>query len=105
MNVTKAKEIATSHINIATHITQSQKSLDYLQVYKMEGACIMGETKDIPNGLLPKMAKQYNKMKILRVMALLSTSSGGVDQKTFDFLRRTFISTYGYQEIVTMMNM
>jgi hypothetical protein len=30
MNVVKAKEIATSHINIATHITQSQRNLDYL---------------------------------------------------------------------------
>ena len=65
----------------------------------------MGETKDAPNGLLPKMAKQYKKMKILRVMALLSTTAGGVDQKTFDFMRRMFIASYGYQEIVTLMNM
>ena len=49
MNVVKAKEIATSHINVAMHVSQSQRNLDYLQVYKMEGACIMAETKDIPN--------------------------------------------------------
>tara|TARA_B110000285_G_C15098654_1_gene603618 strand:+ start:567 stop:1271 length:705 start_codon:yes stop_codon:yes gene_type:complete len=30
MNVVKAKEIATSHINVATHITSSQRNLDYL---------------------------------------------------------------------------
>lgn len=30
MNVVKAKEIATSHINVAFSISQSQRNLDYL---------------------------------------------------------------------------
>jgi len=30
MNIVKAKEIATEHINIAFNISQSQRNIDYL---------------------------------------------------------------------------
>ena len=49
MDIINSKKIASNHINVAMNIAQSQKNLDYLQVYNMEGACILGETKDIPN--------------------------------------------------------
>lgn len=48
MNIVKAKEIATEHINIAFKISASQRNIDYLQIYSLEGKCIMGEDiKDI----------------------------------------------------------
>jgi len=78
MNVVKAKEIATSHINVAFHVTQAMRSLDYIQVYSIEGTCIMGETKEVPRQLEAKMTKRYNKMKVLQAMCLLSVTSGGL---------------------------
>lgn len=56
----------------------------------------MGEVKEIPRQLEAKMTKQYNKMKILRAMCILSTTQGGLAKAEFDSLRRTFIMNYGY---------
>lgn len=44
-------------------------------------------------------------MRILRYMVLFSTTQGGCSKTDFDSLRRTFIMNYGYQEMVTMMNL
>lgn len=97
MNIVKAKEIATEHINIAFNISQSQRNIDYLQIYSLEGKCIMGEEiKDIAQQLEAKMIKGYNKMKVLRAMCLFSLTQGGLTQKDFDNLRRVFIMNYGY---------
>jgi hypothetical protein len=52
-----------------------------------------------------KMCRQVNVDSILRLMTLLSVTKSGLDQKDFDYLRKTFISCYGYQEIATMMNL
>jgi len=65
----------------------------------------MGETKEIPRQLEAKMTKRYNKMKVLRALCMLSTTQGGLAKPEFDSLRRAFIMNYGYQEIVTMMNL
>jgi hypothetical protein len=59
-NIVKAKEIATSHINVAYYITNSMRNLDYNQIYKIEGQCIVNESKvikDIPRILEAKMTK------------------------------------------------
>lgn len=106
MNVVKAKEIVTSHINVAFHISQSQRNMDYLQIYGIEQNCIMGdELKFISQSLEAKMVKQYNKMKVLRAMCIYSTTQGGLQKADYDNLRRVFIMNYGYQEMVTLMNL
>ena len=75
MNIVKAKEIATSHINVAFSISQTQRNIDYLQIYSLEGKCIMGdELRQIAQMLEAKMLKQYNKMKVLRALCLFSTT-------------------------------
>jgi hypothetical protein len=105
MNVVKAKEIATCHINIAHDIAQRLRKLDYMHIYGTEGQCIMGEVKEVPRILEGKMLKQYDKLRVLRSLVLLSATQGGVGKAEFDSLRRSFIMNYGYQEIVTLMNL
>lgn len=46
MNIVKAKEIATNHINVSYSIAQQQRDTDYLQVYKLEGQCVMASDKE-----------------------------------------------------------
>jgi hypothetical protein len=74
MNVIKAKEIATCHINIASHIANSMRKPDYKQVYELEGLSIMDDIKEIPRIIEGKMLKQYDKQRILRAFILLSTT-------------------------------
>ena len=97
MNIIKAKEIATSHINVSHAVMTRQRNLDYLQIYRVEGKCIMGDDyPSVRQTLEVKMVKQYNKHKILRGMCLYSTTQGGVAKADFDNLRRFFIMNYGY---------
>lgn len=96
MNVVKAKEIATCHINIAHDIATKLRKLDYIHIYGNEQQCILGEYKEIPRILEAKMLKQYDKIKILRSLILYSTTQGGVLKPEFDALRRSFIMNYGY---------
>ena len=61
--------------------------------------------KFISQSLEAKMTKQYNKMKVLRAMCIYSTTQGGLQKADYDNLRRVFIMNYGYQEMVTLMNL
>jgi hypothetical protein len=65
----------------------------------------MGEVKEVPRILEGKMLKQYDKLRVLRAMVLLSTTQGGVGKVEFDAIRRSFIMNYGYQEMITLMNL
>lgn len=78
MNLVKAKEIANKHINIAYHINKSQKNIDFIQIYGLEGKCILDDSKDVPTILEGKILKNCSKMKILRTMCLYSSTKGGL---------------------------
>lgn len=72
MNIAKSKEMLDHHINLATHINNTQKNLDYSQCYTLEQQIILGDNlKEILNTLEVKMIKQYDRNTILRLMALL----------------------------------
>ena len=74
MNPIKAKEIATAHINVSYSIPTRQ-NLDYKQIYRLEGKCIMGDDyPSVRQTLEVKMVKMYDKLKILRAMCLFSTT-------------------------------
>ena len=44
-------------------------------------------------------------MKVLRAMCIYCTTQGGLVKADFDNLRRVFVMNYGYQEMVTLMNL
>ena len=54
---------------------------------------------------MTKMAKQYPKTKVLRYMILLSVTHNGIDQTNYDLLSNMYVLTYGYQEMITIMNL
>ena len=77
MDVVNAKKITTCHINMALHIAQTMRDMDYQQVYAIEQKCIMAdkdEMKYISQAIEAKMTKQHNKMKVLRAMCIYCTT-------------------------------
>ena len=72
------------------------RKLDYMHIYSTEGQSIMGEVKEVPRIIEAKMLKQYDKLKVLRSLVLLSTTQGGLAKAEFDALRRSYIMNYGY---------
>lgn len=43
MNIAKGKDVLTHHINLAYHINQKMKDLDYIHCYSLEQKIILGE--------------------------------------------------------------
>lgn len=106
MNVAQAKQLIDSHVNVAMEIKERQKSIDYMQCFRMEHTIIQGcNVKEILTSLEAKMTRKYNMYTVLRLMTLLSTTNSGLKQAEFDQLRRAFIMCYGYQEISTILNL
>lgn len=97
MNIAKGKDAVTNHINLAFHINNQMKALDYQHCYSLEQTIILGEDlKTIQSVLENKMAKQYNREKILRLLCLFSVTQSGLKNDLLDNLRRFYIMNYGY---------
>lgn len=71
-------------INIADKYTTEQRNVDYLQMYSLEGKCIMAEPEDLKE-ILPiiegQMVKKYDKLTVLRAMCLYSATQGGLKKE------------------------
>jgi len=75
MNIAKGKDVLTHHINLAFYIDNQKKNLDYTHCYSLEQHIMLGEDlKSIQTTLENKMAKQFNRDKILRLLCLLSVT-------------------------------
>ncbi len=75
MNIAKGKDVLTYHINLAFHVNNKMKELDYQHCYGLEQKIILAEDlKQIISTLENKMIKQYNRDKILRLLCLLSVT-------------------------------
>lgn len=106
MDIAKGKDILTHHINLAFFINNRMKDLDYQHCYGLEQKIILGEDiKQIQSTLENKMIKQYSRDKILRLMCLLSVTQSGMKQDIFNDLRRFYLYNYGFEEVVTLMNL
>ena len=58
MNIAKGKDVLTHHINLAFHINNKMKELDYVHSYGLEQKIILGEDlKQIQTTLENKMIK------------------------------------------------
>ena len=65
---------------------------------------MLGEDlKAVQQTIENKMAKQYNRDKILRLLCLLSVTQSGLKPDMLEQLRRFYIMNYGYSEIITLM--
>ena len=85
MNIPKSKKLIDSHVNVAMAIKDTQKSIDYVQCFRMEHTIISGcNPREIITSLEAKMVRKYNMYTVLRLMTLLSTTNSGLKQAEFD---------------------
>ena len=85
MNIAQSKQLLDNHINLASHVKESQLNVDYSQCYGLEHQIILGDNiKDIILALETKMVKRYNIYTILRLIALLCVTQSGLKQAEFD---------------------
>ena len=75
MDLVKSKEILANHVNLAVYIDNEKKNLDYTHCYSLEQKIMLAEDiKEVQQILENKMAKIYNRDKILRLLCLFSVT-------------------------------
>jgi len=92
------------HTNIAEHILTVTKRAGFRQRLETEQGMLVGNEEAIAY-LEESINKQEPILKILRLLSLLSLTSGGLSTKIFDFFRNEILSTYGYEHLFTLRNM
>lgn len=79
---------------------------NHLELRSLLGAdAYCGDAADILLMLETKMVKKYDKIIVLRSLCLFSQIQGGLDAEQYDYLVLVFLMNYGYQDIVTLMNL
>jgi lysine-specific histone demethylase 1 len=55
--------------------------------------------------LLASDSRRTQLLRVLRLLCLQSTTSGGIRAARYDAIRRSVAHTYGYQHLYTMSNL
>lgn len=95
-----------THINLAERIASLYKSKLFDRRVEIERFCIEGiESDQVEEYIEGSLARNDNIVAVLRIMCIYSLTSGGLKQKRYDFFRREFIQTYGFQYMFTLNNL
>ena len=81
---------------------------DFNDLFDIERRCNDGDADDmklVHKVFEAKICKKFDKLKVLRSMCLFSCTQNGFEEKAFNHLRKVFICNYGYNELVTLMNL
>ena len=106
MNIPIAKPLIDIHSNICWQLKQNNKSLTIRQCYTLEQMIYHCEDPKIIIKLLEtKIARKTQIETMLRLMILFSLTLSGLKKDDFDNLKRIFLQTYGYHEMVTLCNL
>ncbi|ELR21297.1 vacuolar protein sorting 33 [Acanthamoeba castellanii str. Neff] len=93
------------HTNIAERILQITKENDFRKRLEFEHRLLSGVDSGDTRYLEDCISRAEPIGKILRLLCLLSYTTGGIKPKQYDSFRREFLQTYGYNHIGTLSNL
>jgi hypothetical protein len=91
------------HINLAELIKKTTDLKSFRDLKVAEYAMLVGET--VFDQLEERIGLQDSLLSVLRQLCLQSITSGGIKAKTFDFLRREIVQTYGFETLLVLNNL
>ncbi|CAM6126841.1 unnamed protein product [Calypogeia fissa] len=95
----------TRHTNIAQHLSTFTKKPVFLARLQIEQTLVDGQNPDACFEYVEEMIhRQENLESVLRLLVLLSLTSG-IPKKQFDYLRREFLHSYGFEHMFTLTNL
>lgn len=102
----KTKNLLSNHMSIAEGIKNVTDTPEFLDALHAEQEIFLGVDPDralsyIENAIAHK--KPLN--KILKLICMQSFTSSGLKQKVLEYYKREIIQTYGFQHILTLMNL
>lgn len=97
----------TRHVSLAQHLsatyTNKQSFLDQLHI---EQTLVEGVNYDVTSAHVQTMIyKQDPLISVLRLLIMLSLTSGGLRQKDFDNFRRELLHSYGFEYMILLSNL
>ncbi|XP_050384792.1 vacuolar protein-sorting-associated protein 33 homolog [Argentina anserina] len=96
----------TRHINLAQHLTTITSKSSFLGQLDMEHTIIEAQSFDICLEYIEELIhKQEPLVTVLRLLILFSITNSGLPKKTFDYLRRELLHSYGFEHMVTLKNL
>ncbi|KAI3852680.1 hypothetical protein MKX03_014002 [Papaver bracteatum] len=96
----------TRHINLAQHLTTFTSKPSFSGKLDMEHTIVEGESYDICFEYIEEMIhKQEPIVNVLRLLVLFSVTNSGLPKKQFDYIRREFLHSYGFEHIATLCNL
>ncbi|KAL2631473.1 hypothetical protein R1flu_016159 [Riccia fluitans] len=96
----------TRHTNIAQHLSTYTTKSKFLTRLSIEQTLVEGQSYDISFEYVEEMIHRQEPLtSVLRLLVLLSLTSGGLQKKHFDYLRREFLHAYGFEHLFTLSNL
>ncbi|XP_073293277.1 vacuolar protein-sorting-associated protein 33 homolog isoform X1 [Primulina huaijiensis] len=96
----------TRHINLAQHLSRFTSKPLFLGKLDMEQTLVEAQSFDICFDYIEEMIhKQEPLINVLRLLILLSITNSGLPKRNFDYLRREFLHSYGFEHIATLNNL
>lgn len=93
------------HTNMAKKIKGTIQDQSFRQRINIEQGLLMGQQDEANEYLETCIDKKESLYKVLRLLCLKSLCNNGVPKKEFEFFRREIIQSYGYETILTLMNL
>jgi hypothetical protein len=96
----------TRHTGIAGHISTFTKNPSFMSRLHIEQTLVEGQNFDVSFEYVEEMIhRTENLPSVLRLLVLLSLTSAGIPKKQFDYLRREFLHSYGFEHMFTLSNL
>ncbi|XP_073041439.1 vacuolar protein-sorting-associated protein 33 homolog isoform X2 [Primulina eburnea] len=96
----------TRHINLAQHLSRFTSKPLFLGKLDMEQTLVEAQSFDICFDYIEEMIhKQEPLINVLRLLILLSITNSGLPKRNFDYLRKEFLHSYGFEHIATLNNL
>ncbi|XP_073159059.1 vacuolar protein-sorting-associated protein 33 homolog [Henckelia pumila] len=96
----------TRHINLAQHLSTFTSKPLFLGKLDMEQTLVEAQNFDVCFDYIEEMIhKQEPLINVLRLLILLSITNSGLPKRNFDYLRREFLHSYGFEHIATLNNL
>ncbi|KAI3972435.1 hypothetical protein MKW92_029479 [Papaver armeniacum] len=98
--------VVARHINLAQHLTKFTSEPSFSAKLDMEHTIVEGENYDICFDYIEEMIhKQESVVNVLRFLVLFSVTNSGLPEKHFDYIKREFLHSYGYEHTATLCNL
>jgi len=93
------------HTNLAKKIEAITHDPEFRSRIHVEQGLLLGHMEEANEYLEMAINKQEPLKRILRLLCLKSLCSNGIPKKELDFFRRELLHSYGYEAIMTLMNL